>query len=295
MPPTQFMQLQDIRDAIKCWYDFNCPRKAACQFASIGQHLLHLAIQRNETLVTLQVGAMDGKSNDPMYEMFVEEGKQFMYSRESFSSLVNWLPVMIEPVPVNYAGMVDTYVDIAKSKGLGCAVPIHAAVSYDGTKTECPFCRVNTADDAPQRCREIPDWMRLQIGTLDCEHSYRFFNKDFDLCVLQDPLPCSSIDNLLRKKNVSPEHVAMLQVDIEGYEYVLIDGFLKEVPDESLPPIIHFEHKVMRDQDKQNHLNISSRLEVVSSMLTERGYTFHDEGEDYLAIRLNIPTKVSLD
>mmetsp|Transcript_39020 Transcript_39020/g.82053 ORF Transcript_39020/g.82053 Transcript_39020/m.82053 type:complete len:398 (+) Transcript_39020:123-1316(+) len=286
-PPTQLMQSQDIRDAIKYWYDFNCPRKLACTFASIGQHLLHLAIQRNETLLTLQVGAMDGKSNDPMYEMLVQEMNRFMYGRETFSTLVNWLPVMIEPVPINYEGMLDTYAEIARDKGLGCAVPINAAVSYTTTESKCPFCRVNTAEDAPQRCREIPDWQRLQIGTLDCDFSKRFFDTDFDLCVLQDPLPCSSIGNLLREKNVSPEHFAMLQIDIEGYEYILFDGFLKEVQGQSLPPIIHYEHKVMKEHDEQTPLNISSRLELVSSMLTKRGYVLHDEGEDYLAIRLD--------
>jgi hypothetical protein len=49
--------------------------------------------------------------------------------------------------------MKQTYLGIANDTGLGCAVPIHAAVSYDSTKTSCPFCRVNTADDAPPRCK----------------------------------------------------------------------------------------------------------------------------------------------
>ena len=71
---------------------------------------------------------------------------------------------------------------------------------------------------------DFPDWMRLQMGTLDCEQMRRFYGVNFDLCVLQDPLPCSSINNLLKQKNVSPEHISVLQIDIEGYEYILIKG-----------------------------------------------------------------------
>lgn len=138
------MPLDEVQNIVKYWHSFNCPQKDTCRFSLIGQHLLHAAMKLNQTLLSVQVGAMDGRSNDPMYEMFVS----------SFSDLLrNWLPVMIEPVPKNYEDMKQTYLSIATDRGLGCAVPIHAAVSYDSTKTSCPFCRVNTADDAPPRCK----------------------------------------------------------------------------------------------------------------------------------------------
>ncbi|KAL7530952.1 hypothetical protein ACHAXR_003769, partial [Thalassiosira sp. AJA248-18] len=232
----------------------------------------------------------------PMYEMFVEtKGEKYVQARgdvtpgrdSSFPDLRNWLPVMIEPVPKNYGDMTRTYWEIATGTGLGCAVPINAAVSYDSTKTTCPFCRVKTAGDAPPRCKEIPDWQRLQIGTLDCDHSKRFFDEDFDLCVLQNPLPCNSFVKLLSDKFVPAEHIAMLQIDIEGYEYILLDGIFRELPVESLPPVIHFEHKVMIDQDTKHPLvNRTSRMDHVKELLGSRGYHFYDEGEDYLALKL---------
>jgi hypothetical protein len=130
---------------------------------------------------------------------------------------------------------------------------------------------------------ELPDWMRLQLGTLDCDHSKRFFNTDFDLCVLQEPLPCDSLVKLLSDKFV-PE---TLQIDIEGYEYILLDGMIKEIPDKSLPPVIHFEHKVMKDQDERHPLvNRTSRMDQVKELLGFRGYQFYDEGEDYLALKM---------
>ncbi len=58
---------------------------------------------------------------------------------------------------------------------------------------------------------------------------------------------------------------------------------MKEVPDKLLPLIVHLEYKVMRDQDEQNSVNISPRLEVVRSVLTKGGYTFQDEVKYYIA------------
>ena len=79
----------------------------------------------------------------------------------------------------------------------------------------------------------------------------------------------------------------MLQIDIEGYEYILLDGLFKEIPDESLPPVIHFKHKVMKDQDMVHPLvNRTSRVDHTKELLSSRGYHFYDEGEDYLALRL---------
>ena len=153
-PPPKLMSLVELHSIVDHWHEINCPDKSTCRFSSIGQHLLHIAMKRNRTLLTVQVGAMDGRSNDPMHGMYVNtRGKNYVQARSSFPDLRNWLPVMIEPVPKNYEDMTQTYLDIAKEKGLGCAVPIHAAVSYDPNKTSCAFCRVNTADDAPQVCK----------------------------------------------------------------------------------------------------------------------------------------------
>lgn len=171
-PYSTLMHLGEIRSVLKSWYGLTCARggtTASCNFNSIGQHLLHHATRHNQTLLTVQVGAMDGKSNDPFYEMFASN--RFHYVRAPFTDLRNWLPVMIEPVPTNYEALLKTYTHISKTKGLGCAVPINAAVSYNASKTTCPFCRFNTATDAPKQCTKQPDWMKFQIGTLDCGYS----------------------------------------------------------------------------------------------------------------------------
>ena len=59
--------MEDIRDVVKYWYKCNCPLSQTCILSSLGQHLLHASIQQNKTMLTVQIGAMDGQSNDPMY------------------------------------------------------------------------------------------------------------------------------------------------------------------------------------------------------------------------------------
>eukprot|EP01083_Nonionella_stella_P169807 576613_1 len=127
---------------------------------------------------------MDGESNDPMFQMYAREGpkKHHHVGAQSFNDLRNWLPVMIEPVPANYAGLIETYTEkIAKTKGLGCAVPINAAVSYDSSQKTCPFCHTNTTEGVPKACSVLADWKKFQLGTLDCGYSKYYFKKNFDL------------------------------------------------------------------------------------------------------------------
>jgi len=291
------MELEEIYSILKYWYEFKCAKvnathtgenPASCNFHSIGQHLLHHAIELKETLLTVQVGAMDGISNDPMFEMYGGR-KQDHVGVQSFKDLRNWLPVMIEPVPTNFEALIETYTEkIAKTKNLGCAVPINAAVSYDSSEETCPFCHTNTSESAPKVCTDLPDWKKFQIGTLDCGYSKHYHKENFDLCIVQDPLPCSSITNLLAERFLSSENIGMVQIDIEGYEYILLEGFMKELPDHLLPPVIHFERKVMVAQDEIYPLQEGKkRLKIAEDLMKSKGYALHHEGEDLLAIRVS--------
>ena len=171
----------------------------------------------------------------------------------------------------------------------------------------CTFCRFNTSPDAPQVCQDHPDWMKKQIGTLDCEHSKRFFNKNFETCILKDPLPCSSVRNLilgsestkaqLRNKSWQNRDInlnaAMVQIDVEAYEYILLPGLLKEFASSAtgragLPPVIHFEEKVMIDQDRKRPLpSGEKRFHIALRALESHGYVMYTEGEDTLALLLS--------
>ena len=91
---------------------------------------------------------------------------------------------------------------------------------------------------------------------------------------------------LLSDKYVPSDNIAMLQIDIEGYEYLLFEGFFGETPDHLLPPVIHFEQKVMKYQDGRFPMGNMSRLDSAISSMRSKGYVLYDEGEDYLAIHV---------
>eukprot|EP00544_Gedaniella_sp_CCMP2646_P013105 CAMPEP_0202500128 /NCGR_PEP_ID=MMETSP1361-20130828/32038_1 /ASSEMBLY_ACC=CAM_ASM_000849 /TAXON_ID=210615 /ORGANISM="Staurosira complex sp., Strain CCMP2646" /LENGTH=361 /DNA_ID=CAMNT_0049132493 /DNA_START=29 /DNA_END=1114 /DNA_ORIENTATION=- len=246
-------------------------------FNAIGQGLLQEAVQANQMLLTVQIGGMDGKSNDPMYAQFVQP--------EVISSLKHWMPVVVEPVPDNFQALTETYKRISASKGLLCPLLIQGAISYGPSRT-CTFCRFDTSETAPDECNKHPDWMKYQIGTLDCDQSQRFFQDNFEKCIVQDSIICGSIATLLQEQVQLPSsNIAMLQLDVEGYEYEIISGLLDDLDDHSLPPVIHFENKVMREQDIKK--NGTTALDA-NTFLRSRGYILYDRGEDTLALRASI-------
>ena len=350
LPPRELLSLEEIHQVVQYFYTFNCPLKESCKFGSLGQHLLHAAIQQNKTLLTVQIGAMDGYSNDPMHGMFVKQSvlnpgarnntlgppkpmfRNHVHRNTDAFNLQHWLPVLFEPVPRNFETLKHTYnlLQNKKQDGLGCAVPIHAAVSYDGMTAddlydkhnnknetasssssgsspssalavadgggpgECRFCRFNTDVDAPDACKKQPDWMKYQLGSMDCEAHKKFHKQDFDLCILQTPLPCGTLLQLLATIRLQTAPIAILQIDIEGMEYLLLEGLLEETPEQLLPPVIHYEHKVMKARDTNTNTGGTnykianfSRYNHTKSMLQSKGYALHDQGEDYLAVRVS--------
>lgn len=78
-------------------------------FVELSRLIYKSAIEKNRTLLTLQIGGMDGVSNDPMHEIFKE------------LNLSNWFPVVVEPVPTNFNQLKQNYAD-TKVWGEGGAV-----------------------------------------------------------------------------------------------------------------------------------------------------------------------------
>ena len=47
-PPSKLMPIDKVLSIINYWHEINCPQKETCDFSSIGQHLLHIAMKRNQ-------------------------------------------------------------------------------------------------------------------------------------------------------------------------------------------------------------------------------------------------------
>ena len=254
---TPLFPLEEVRRIVQEYHDeegvVECLNENVCrkkQFDRIGQLLLEEATAQNKLLVTVQIGGMDGSSNDPMYEMFVKQPRR--PPQQPSPSLQHWMPVVVEPVPQNFRALQQTYREIAQQHGLQCPLLAQQAISYEASQKQCTFCHFNVSDNALEICNSRPDWQRYQLGTLDCDYSRRYYRPDiFEQCIIQDQLQCGTIVSLLDQWQIPADTIAILQVDIEGYEYMLLTGLIHELLDDAaLPPVIHFEHKVMQVYDK---------------------------------------------
>jgi hypothetical protein len=213
-----------------------------------------------------------------MYDMFV------VRNNKEASTLKNWIPVVVEPAPNNFESLTKKYADVQKKTNLTCPLLSNWAVSYE-SNSECTFCQFNVSNSSDQACKDYPDWVKYQLVTLECGFSKKYHAEHFELCIIQDKVDCGSIQNLLTSKFGFPDKppIAMLQIDVEGYEKVLIPGMLNEFDSTTWPPIIHFEHKVLRERDIQNDWDHAIKL---NDALQKRGYDLYDQGEDILAIRV---------
>ena len=79
---TNLLDRDTVLGVVRDIYDSNCShyasvkndnvlqKQSGCLFADFGKALLEKAEEANKRLFTVQIGGMDGKSNDPMYDMF---------------------------------------------------------------------------------------------------------------------------------------------------------------------------------------------------------------------------------
>ena len=152
-------------------------------FVTVGRRLLNYSMIHNQTLLTLQIGGMDGYSNDPMYRMFVKKGQEeeegIYNNNNQQRSLQHWMPIVVEGGMINFQKLYHNY----KSYGalslmepnelqqyvqqqqqqkarknhndrgiIPCSLIEHWAISYHGepskkdgsnNHTYCEFCRFN--------------------------------------------------------------------------------------------------------------------------------------------------------
>jgi hypothetical protein len=159
------------------------------------------------------------------------------------------------------------------------------AISYEDLST-CTFCRFGAPEEVHPDCQKQLDWQRLELGTLDCAYSKWYFRHNFDKCIVEDKIQCGPIKALLEEHKLPSYSIAILQVDVEGYEHVLLPGLMNELSDDTLPAVIHFEHKMLREYDRISNFT-TTREEDIYAALRIRGYVLYNQGwGDMLALRV---------
>ena len=134
--------------------------------------------------------------------------------------------------------------------------------------------------------------MKYQLASLDCAYQKWFFNKNFETCILQAKIMCGTVAHLLEKSfqlDASVTPISLLQVDVEGYEHILLPGLLDEL--KIKPPILHYEDKVMKAKDRKDNFEEGapgSRIGNLTLALKKHGYhALVGQGEDMLALRFD--------
>lgn len=214
--------------------------------------------QNGKEVFCFQVGANDGKSNDPVYEYFSGYG---------------WKGILVEP-------QVDVFNEGLKKTYEGNKNVILENVALSNTKGYLPFYRV-----AISKARWATGLSGFDKKSLEghIENGYIIRKATEEgLAIPSDPkqlieevsVPTSSMDSLLDKHQVKDYQV--LCIDTEGYDFEILKlvDFKKYQPE-----VILFESKNLNDAD----------FTQAKTLLTNQGYELFWQRGDTLAIKYSYP------
>lgn len=214
--------------------------------------------KKNESVMCFQVGANDGKTNDPVYEYFTHYG---------------WKGLLLEPqADVFEQGLIKTY---AGNKNV-----ILENVALGKTEGKLPFYRV--AISKARWATGLSGFDRKSLeGHIENgyivrkaqEEGVKIPENKNDLIETVD-VPTMTVESLLSKHKIT--HCDVICVDTEGYDFEI----LKLIDIKKLnPEVIFFESKNLSDKDY---------IEA-KKLLTDLGYTLYWEKGDTLAIKYPYP------
>jgi FkbM family methyltransferase len=164
--------------------------------------------QNNSETTIVQIGANDGKTDDPVYSI-ISDG--------------NWSGVLVEPLPNLYKELTKTYQNISNLKLENCAI-----ANEDGIVT---IYRV-VADDS------LPEYVKL-LASFD--RNVILKNKplipNIEQFIETIEVPAMTLKTLLKKYSI--QHINLLQIDTEGFDYEILKMAFQT---SLLPDIINFEY-----------------------------------------------------
>ncbi len=181
------------------------------------EHVIALRQLDHGPLTFLQIGAYDGKTNDPLAR---------------FIRRYNWHGIMIEPQTKPYATLQQTHGDLANVQLINAAV------------ADAPGERTLYSID-PRPGQRAPAWAE-QLASFDrqtiLKHAGEF--DDLESAIREVPVKCVTFNQLLDR--LPGKSIDVLQIDAEGYDYQLLKAFPF---DRQKPGIIHFESRHLSEQD----------------------------------------------
>ncbi len=207
----------------------------------------HLAVHK--TLTFLQIGANDGKMNDPIYDFNIKNKDTVM-------------GYVLEPLPDIYELLVKNYKDCHNIKPFNLA--IHS------TESEMYLHRVH-----PKFTSAVPLFAR-GIASFDKNHWKKTTLIPNEKFMEEVKVKCISFTEFIKSNSI--KHLDLLLLDTEGYDYEIIMSIdFKKIK----PKIIRFEHGV------RNNIMSPEKFLKVCEYLNSKGYQIIAESYDATAYHIN--------
>ena len=211
--------------------------------------------------VVCQIGANDGRSNDPIHP--------FIRANPEISG------VLVEPQPEAFEKLQATYPAAVYPN-------LHLAnVAVHPEDAEIAMYRIEPSFTPTFRTLYKPTANASGITSLDSDHVRQFLKKiapnyfassDVDACIEKILVPAMSIAQL--KLHYAAPRFDIVQIDAEGFDAVLV-GMILDASGEALPYLINFEEKHIK----------SAKRDAISARLRGMGYALHRHRGDMCALR----------
>ena len=174
----------------------------------------------------VQIGANDGKTGDPIYEIVSTSSK--------------WKGILVEPLPFLYERLTENY-------SMRSGLIFEQSVISDAKKT-VDFYFINPTTN---QVFDLP-WYYEQISSLSQEHIIKHLGEKIIPYIQKKQLQALSFNDLLAKHQYDSRKIDFLHIDVEGYDYQIA----RQVDlRNSLPQMILVEFR---------HLNYYDCLQLIS-------------------------------
>jgi FkbM family methyltransferase len=195
--------------------------------------------------VFVKVGANDGITGDPLSDVLLANAK--------------WKGLLIEPVPYCFDRLQKVFHDAERftleQVAIGEAV---------GKST---FYYVD--EKAVESIPNLPSWYD-QLGSFDKNHILKHLDGALAPFIVEHDVEVLPLSDVLTRNGIRDVH--LLHIDTEGYDYEVLKTL--DLAKQS-PTAIFIEHK---------HLPAAKKTEM-GSLLRKHGYSVHDCGSDYFAVK----------
>lgn len=164
---------------------YQIPKVVASRFRFTEQHFLDDLVAHGGEVSFLQIGAHDGKTNDPLHPYVVRHG---------------WRGVLVEPVRDLFEQLRRTYAGFPQ-----LAFENAALSDQDGVRT---FYRLDSR--APAWCSQLGSFHRNVV----LAHKYMLPN--FEDYLVEEPVRCVSFRTLVERHVIT--RLDIIAIDTEGYD-----------------------------------------------------------------------------